>query len=330
MSKDLLVLRHGKAKDLEIIDRQGDFVRDLRQRGKRDAQRVGVWLAKKDLVPDCVISSPAVRAKRTASKTCKASGLDSSVITFDERVYDAGLNDLYEVIRDVPETAERLLLVGHNPSLEMLVEAVCEGPVPRTEKGVIMPTAALIHVRLECAWARIGHNRGAFVEATRPKLLPKDFPFPGPDGPEQRPRPAYYYRQSSVVPYRRRDGGLEVLLISSGKQKRWGLPKGIHDPGKSAQESAAHEAFEEAGVEGEVAHDPIGTYSYDKWEGTCTVSVYPMHVTRIIPEDEWEESHRGRQWLSIAEAARLVSSGDVKAMIEKLPDVIAASSVSEG
>ena len=64
MSKDLLILRHGHAEDLpDATFEGGDIARELRDKGKRNAQRIGVWLARNDLRPDQIISSPATRAK---------------------------------------------------------------------------------------------------------------------------------------------------------------------------------------------------------------------------------------------------------------------------
>jgi phosphohistidine phosphatase len=139
---------------------------------------------------------------------------------------------------------------------------------------------------------------------TRPANLPDGFPFPAPDGPERRKRPAYYYNQSSVIPYRLRDGKPEILLIGSSQQKHWVVPKGIHEPGLTAQESAAREALEEAGIEGTVSASALGSYDYKKWGASCRVDVYAMEVTRILPEEEWEERHRRREWVTPEAAAQ--------------------------
>ncbi|HYQ71419.1 MAG TPA: NUDIX hydrolase, partial [Gammaproteobacteria bacterium] len=148
------------------------------------------------------------------------------------------------------------------------------------------------------SWQGLHAGSAELVSITRPGELPKKFPFPFPDGPERRDRPAYYYTQSSVIPYRLRDGRPEILIISSSQRKHWVVPKGIREPGLTPQESAAKEAWEEAGVEGQVAEDALGSYHCKKWGATCTVEVFPMEVTRLIPEQEWEERHRGREWVT--------------------------------
>jgi 8-oxo-dGTP pyrophosphatase MutT (NUDIX family) len=86
--------------------------------------------------------------------------------------------------------------------------------------------------------------------------------------------------QSAALPYRRGRRGLEVLLITSRETRRWVLPKGGIMPGMTPYESAAEEAFEEAGIAGRVDRRCIGVYGYrklrDKGMPYCTVRVYPM------------------------------------------------------
>ena len=131
--------------------------------------------------------------------------------------------------------------------------------------------------------------------------------------------PEYFYTQSAVIPYRERDGDLEILMITSRKRKRWVIPKGVKEPELSPQESAAKEAHEEAGIEGTVSLKPIGTYQYDKWGGTCTVDVFTMNVKTVLAE--WEESFRDREWVSVDEAVRRVSETELKRIVQRLPDV---------
>ena len=132
--------------------------------------------------------------------------------------------------------------------------------------------------------------------------------------------PEYFYTQSAVIPYQERGGGVEVLMITSRKRKRWVMPKGVKEPDLSPQESAAKEALEEAGIQGAVSKVPIGTYQYDKWGGTCTVDVYAMQVKTVL--DEWEESFRDREWVSLNEAVRRVSEPELKRIVQLLPEFL--------
>lgn len=115
--------------------------------------------------------------------------------------------------------------------------------------------------------------------------------------------------QSAVIPYRRHKNGMEVLLITSRDSGRWVLPKGHVEPDLTARESAAKEAYEEAGIEGVVAKRCVGVYRYAKTDGKgpdeCRVEVYPMEVRNQL--DDWPEKDcRRRAWMDVGEAARRV------------------------
>lgn len=121
-------------------------------------------------------------------------------------------------------------------------------------------------------------------------------------------------RQSGVIPYRRREHGIEVLLITSSGTGRWQFPKGMLEPGLSPRESAEQEAFEEAGATG-IAHDePISSYTYWK-QGVlrCKVTLFAMPVQHLLSKKEWEESHfRKRRWATIDEAAQMIHNPDIR------------------
>jgi phosphohistidine phosphatase len=319
MTRELLLLRHGKSDWDAGVD---DFHRPLKDRGKRGAQRIGVWLAQGEMVPDHVVCSPAERAWVTAQKACKAMARGDQRILRDERIYGAGIDQFLAVLGDCPDTAARVMLVGHNPGLEeMLVWLACE-VVAVPEDGKLMPTATLARLQMPDDWSALEVGCARLESITRAGSLPEKFPYPGPGGKEQRDRPAYYYTQSSVIPYRVRDGKLEILVIASSKKHHLVVPKGIKDPGLTAQESAAKEALEEAGVEGVVADTAVGSYTCEKWGAPCTVAVYPMKVTRLIPEAEWEERHRGRQWLNPDKAAEQLKQKELGPLVKKLGSIL--------
>ena len=320
MPRELLLLRHGKS-DWDVD--ADDFDRPLKDRGKRGAQRVGVWLLKHKLIPDLVISSPAERALVTAEKCCKAMGVTADNIEQDKRIYLAHVERLLEVLADCPSEAGRVMLVGHNPGFEQLLLHLANPAPEIPEDGKLMPTATVARLRMPDDWRALGQGAAQLIELVRASGLPKKFPFPSPNGEEQRDRPAYYYTQSSVIPYRVNENGVEILIVRSSQDKHWVVPKGIADPGLSLQESARKEAWEEAGVEGRVLEEPVGQYSYPKWGATCTVSVYPLQVSRELPQAEWEEHHRGRKWVSAQEAADMLRQTELGPMVLALEQNLA-------
>lgn len=112
------------------------------------------------------------------------------------------------------------------------------------------------------------------------------------------------YRQSAVIPYRYEGDQVQILLITSRSGKRWVLPKGIIEDHQTELESAASEALEEAGIEGQIDPDPIGQYRYEKWGGICEVKIFKMKVENVF--EDWPESFfRERRWVSLEEAERL-------------------------
>ena len=312
MKYELIILRHGKS---DWDNNETDFDRPITDRGKRGAQHIGVWLAQKKLIPDMVISSPAERARLTAQKMMKAMGGTDHYIIYDKRLYEATLNDLLDVLSCISKDIKRVVLVGHNPGLEQLLLYLCDKKIALPKDGKLLATATLAHLSLSCQWRKITKNSARLVKIQRAKSLPKKFPYPSFDGKEKRIRPAYYYNQSSVIPYRYNKGKLEILLILSSKKNHYVVPKGIKEPGLTPRESAEKEALEEAGIKGRVAVNPIGFYTYEKWKATCTVSVYPMEVTFMLDEKDWEEQHRGREWVKPGIAVEKLFQPALKPMI---------------
>lgn len=312
MKIKLLLMRHGKS---DWSTDAEDFERPIKDRGKRAAQRIGVWLAQQGLVPDLVISSPAERAKVTAQKTLKAMGHSDHEIVYDQRIYEASVSELLSLIAKTSKKTRTLMLVGHNPGMESLLCYLSKEKIIMPPDGKLFPTAALAIFELDIPWKKISKRSAKLKALVKPKTLPKKFPYPMPSGKEQRIRPAYYYTQSSVIPYRYHQGKLEILLVSSSKRKHFVVPKGILEPGLSPQTSAAKEAKEEAGVIGRVAEKKIGSYRYEKWEAECKVDVYPMFVTQMIADEDWEEQHRGRYWMSVSDAANALYQEALKPMV---------------
>jgi 8-oxo-dGTP pyrophosphatase MutT (NUDIX family) len=133
-------------------------------------------------------------------------------------------------------------------------------------------------------------------------------------------RPSWFYQQSGVIAYRLVSEELEVLLISSRRRKRWVIPKGVIDPGSTASESACKEAYEEAGIRGNISSNPLGEYQYEKWGGICTVQVFVMEVQTVL--ETWPEaSIRERHWMSPEAAARSVDEPELQHLILKVPSV---------
>lgn len=122
-------------------------------------------------------------------------------------------------------------------------------------------------------------------------------------------------KQHAALPYVVCNGEIEVLVITSRDTQRWVIPKGWPKKKMTAFELAALEAFEEAGLEGEIDEEPLGYYHYVKRlkgneEAYVRVDVYPLLVKSQLLD--WpEKGQRQLNWVSPAEAARLVDEREL-------------------
>jgi 8-oxo-dGTP pyrophosphatase MutT (NUDIX family) len=106
-----------------------------------------------------------------------------------------------------------------------------------------------------------------------------------------------FIRQAAALPVR--NG--KICLVTSSNGKRWVIPKGLIEAGQTAGETALQEAWEEAGLVGLIDQDPVGSFLYEKWSGTCHVLVFSMQVTEVA--QNWpEDDLRQRSWFSVAGA----------------------------
>jgi 8-oxo-dGTP pyrophosphatase MutT (NUDIX family) len=126
--------------------------------------------------------------------------------------------------------------------------------------------------------------------------------------------------QVAALPYRSASATVpEILLITSRDTRRWVIPKGWPMKNRTPAEAAAREAQEEAGVIGEIAAEPFGTYRYQKvlkhgGSILCEVAVFPLRVVSSL--DSWHEQHqRELRWFVADEAAGLVAEDDLAALI---------------
>jgi phosphohistidine phosphatase len=120
-NKTLIITRHAKASRND--PRLDDFARPLNERGEREAEIMGAVLKKERLIPDLIISSPAQRAKRTSEILALACGYPGA-IQWQKTFYLAGPSDYTEVLAMAPDACKTIMIVGHNPGLESLLQTL--------------------------------------------------------------------------------------------------------------------------------------------------------------------------------------------------------------
>ena len=135
-------------------------------------------------------------------------------------------------------------------------------------------------------------------------------------------------RQAAVIPVRRVAGGtVEVCLIRKKDSAKWSIPKGFIERGDDSMKAALAEAHEEAGLEGRLLGDIIGTYEYDKGPLTLTVLVYVMEVLEELTT--WQEMRwRERHWYSVEEAGTLLKGHRVWPLYDGIRASLAVTSWS--
>lgn len=164
----LLLLRHAKSshEDPNLVD----FERPLNKRGVKDCRRIGKWLKSEALVPDLVISSPAVRAKETALRVCKRMGYPAEEIQWEDSIYDANVRTLLKLLVEVPEETHTVMLVGHHEGLETMILRMSRwADIPAEPK--LIPTCAVAHLDINGQWSEVKKCEARLRAIMRPREL---------------------------------------------------------------------------------------------------------------------------------------------------------------
>lgn len=160
--KKLYLIRHAKSSWRDLM--QGDIDRPLNKRGKSDAPFMGKRLKKYGVQPDLLISSPAKRARKTARTVAREIGYPPKKIIFADKIYFGDLDDIFGIIRNISDSDKTVILVGHNPDITMLAEALTGRQVGN------IPTCGIfcIDFKIE-SWREAVPGNGSFVFFDYPK-----------------------------------------------------------------------------------------------------------------------------------------------------------------
>lgn len=134
--------------------------------------------------------------------------------------------------------------------------------------------------------------------------------------------------QSAVIPYRVREGQVEVLLITTRNRGRWILPKGWIESDLASHLSAKKEALEEAGVKGYVSATSLGCYRHGGGKKSPVVEVFLMEVHREL--DAWpEQEERDRRWVSLDEAYRHVDEPGLRPILDEAAAIMRLAAAAD-
>lgn len=164
MTRTLVIVRHAKA---ERGHPGGDHERELAPRGVADATVLGRWLAEEDLLPDLVLVSTAVRTRQTVEHLLAGAGVPDAEVWPGRDLYDHGVGAALAAVREVPEDAGTLWLVGHQPTVGTLTLGLTD---PETSEPTALaaledgfPTASAAVLRTEVAWGTLAAGLGSLV-----------------------------------------------------------------------------------------------------------------------------------------------------------------------
>ncbi len=167
----LLLFRHAKAERSE--PGMEDRSRKLIERGRKDAARIGSYMATHALIPDRVMISPSARTLETW-KFATAAFRSAPAGTSVEQLYDATPHSILGVIKEAPASAHTLLIVGHNPGLhELALMLVASGDIETREQlREKLPTSGLVIIDFAFdEWAKLHPQSGRLERFITPKSL---------------------------------------------------------------------------------------------------------------------------------------------------------------
>ena len=167
MNLYLYIMRHAKS------DWSGpqisDFERPINKRGTRNAIRIGGWMNENNHTPQKIISSPALRAKETIELVAEQiSKFNLEDLTYEDELYLAGFTQLIEFINTFKDKVQSLMLVGHNPGIENLVNYLCDRS---GDKETIVTTANLFIFKFSSDSFNTAVDIIELVEAIKPREL---------------------------------------------------------------------------------------------------------------------------------------------------------------
>ena len=166
MNHRLILARHGKAEPYGSSDHE----RELMDRGRQDAARLGAWLAEQQLRPDMAVVSSSTRTRQTWRRLADEAGWALEP-TIEDSVYNAGPDSVLDVLRGAPADIETLVLLGHNPTVGWLANSLDDGEgdpdaLMRVMQG--FPPAACAVIELHGDWSDLADGGGRLVGSWRP------------------------------------------------------------------------------------------------------------------------------------------------------------------
>jgi phosphohistidine phosphatase len=162
MKRHLYLIRHAKSSwsNLDLKD----IERPLNKRGQRDAPLMAGLLKARGIVPDAIISSPAVRAITTARIIGEVLEVKEALIYQEPQIYEATVNQMLGVIGSIPDDFKHVLMFGHNPAFTYLAHHFGHGLDN-------LPTCGVISLETTAGtWAEVTEHNTKVIKVDYPKM----------------------------------------------------------------------------------------------------------------------------------------------------------------
>jgi phosphohistidine phosphatase len=160
--KRLFLCRHAKSswKDTHCPD----IDRRLNKRGNRDAPFIGNLLFSAGVKPDCILSSPAARARKTAFLFAEKLGFSNEKIILVDALYAASVDTILASLCEMDDGLNQVLLVGHNPEITLCANLLARLSIAN------VPTCGVVALELSLtSWKNIGEGKGKLISYYFPK-----------------------------------------------------------------------------------------------------------------------------------------------------------------
>ncbi|MFF3158111.1 SixA phosphatase family protein [Streptomyces sp. NPDC057910] len=162
----IVLLRHAKADWPEVSDHD----RPLAERGRADAPAAGRRLAATGIAPDLALCSSAVRTRETWKLAVHELSQRPRTV-YEERMYEASLGELIALVNETPEDVGDLLLIGHNPGMHAMADALAgdaDGDALARMNRSGFPTSSIAVLSFNGSWKSVEHGVATLVDFWAP------------------------------------------------------------------------------------------------------------------------------------------------------------------
>lgn len=161
-------MRHAKASHQE--SKEDDKSRELRPEGVRQSRHIGAWFDAQKIRFDLMISSSATRAEETARLVAEGMDIEPPRLLIEDALYEVSVRNFLDYINNIEDGYERVLIVGHNPTISYLAEYLTKADIGDMSTGSV----SIISFNL-ASWKLVSENTGVLERYVRPDEVTSSF-----------------------------------------------------------------------------------------------------------------------------------------------------------